>query len=289
MLSIFKFKLKDRVRNRRGDVGTVLGRAVSEEVNRVGERLIYTVEWDGGLTVQIPEEYLVAVYATGYPCREQFYVDEKDVTKECPAAKKLGADALKVTINIGDLPEVKKILAEAAEALAVSEAHRAQLGRDIEDQAHEAVALRESLRERDKRLHKAEEYTLAVKNNLGFVVSLRCSKGVYDIAHMLSDNVEKLREKVAELGKTNASLNKRLQKLNSEHDNLSGLLTSERGTVHLLLKTRRELVGERDMLRATMEAREKQPPRNAEVERLEAEVDRLSSELNRVRQGAEGL
>ena len=281
MLSIFKFKLMDRVRNRRGDVGTVLGRAVSEEVNRVGERLIYTVEWDGGLTVQIPEEYLVAVYATGYPCREQFYVDEKDVTKECPAAKKLGADALKVTINIEDLPEIKKILAEAA--LAVSEAHCAQLGRDIEDQAHEVVALRESLRERDKRLHKAEEYTLAVKNNLGFVVSLRCSKGVYDIANMLSDNVEKLREKVAELGKRNDALNKEVKQLTGENAELSGLLNSERDTIRLMLKTQCELVGERDMLRATMEAREKQPPRNAEVERLEAEVTRLATELNRVR------
>ena len=282
MSSGFKFELKDRVRNKNGgDLGTVLGRAVSEEVNRVGERLIYTVEWDGGLTVQIPEEYLVAVYATGYPCREQFYVDEKDVTKECPAAKKLGADALKVTINIEDLPEIKKILAEAA--LAVSEAHCAQLGRDIEDQAHEVVALRESLRERDKRLHKAEEYTLAVKNNLGFVVSLRCSKGVYDIANMLSDNVEKLREKVAELGKRNDALNKEVKQLTGENAELRGLLNSERDTIRLMLKTQCELVGERDMLRATMEAREKQPPRNAEVERLEAEVTRLATELNRVR------
>ena len=288
MANFFKFELKDRVRDKHGNFGTVLGRAVSEEVNRVGAQLIYTVKWDGDLAMQVPEEYLVAVYTTGYPCREQFYVDEKEVTRE-RSPKKMGADALKVTINIGDLPEVQKVLSEASEALKISEQHRAKLGHDLEDQAREVVALRESLRERDKRLHKAEEYTFAVSNNTGFVASLRCSKGVYDIARMLSDNVEKLREKVAELGKTNASLNKRLQKLNSEHDNLSGLLTSERGTVHLLLKTRRELVGERDMLRATMEAREKQPPRNAEVERLEAEVDRLSSELNRVRQGAEGL
>jgi hypothetical protein len=37
------------------------------------------------------------------------------------------------------------------------------------------------------------------------------------------------------------------------------------------------------MLRAAMEAREKQPPKNAEAERLEAEVTRLATELNRVR------
>jgi len=395
----FKFELNDRVRDKSGNFGTVMGREMCLRTDNKMYSLTYRALWDGAIIpqVKVAEDDLVAapsytpgnvvfykgvecivhhvlyalgvlapaylhIYKAADPCRTQFSVRDDDVTCAKPKKFRVGdrvirekedrgsakkglhgtvrrvheetphyevewdgrpdlrqghgtgawlrykendlrrtvpaVDKLSATINIGDLPEVQKVLSEASEALKISEQHRAKLGHDLEELTAEIVDLRKenetektraenwmkqcyrARHERDDAEREGATATKAANKNFGIATAR-----LHDTTMVLS----RIREAFGLRPNDGVSLAEFAEKLAGENAKLSRLLNSERGTIRLLLKTQRELVGERDMLRATMEAREKQPPRNAEVERLEAEVDRLSSELNRVRQGAEGL